>query len=135
MNFDVRKSLIDYDSVLSNQRELIYKQRDEILLGKNNLQIVLNMCRTVAKEITANNIDPKNGVYVLDEQVTNILNRLVFGAELINHTFFRSKPISECERHIEYLLKMSVNLKVNEIGQEQSVRIIKSMLLQNLDLQ
>ncbi|MDE7075641.1 MAG: preprotein translocase subunit SecA, partial [Malacoplasma sp.] len=36
LNFDIRKNLMDYDHVLSLQRELIYKQRDQILLKTSN---------------------------------------------------------------------------------------------------
>lgn len=34
-NFDVRKHLLDYDSVLNKQREVIYKKRDDILRQTN----------------------------------------------------------------------------------------------------
>ncbi len=43
LNYDVRKNLIDYDYVLSEQRELIYKQRDYILKSNNLLDIVIRM--------------------------------------------------------------------------------------------
>lgn len=35
LNFDSRKNLLEYDNVLSKQREVIYDQRDQILLGKS----------------------------------------------------------------------------------------------------
>jgi len=34
-NFDIRKQLIEYDDVMNQQREVIYKQRREALVGKN----------------------------------------------------------------------------------------------------
>jgi preprotein translocase subunit SecA len=34
-NFDIRKHLLDYDDVMNQQREVIYKQRREALDGKN----------------------------------------------------------------------------------------------------
>lgn len=34
-NFDTRKSLLDYDNVLSNQRQIMYKQRDKILFSES----------------------------------------------------------------------------------------------------
>ncbi|MDE5775142.1 MAG: preprotein translocase subunit SecA, partial [Malacoplasma sp.] len=43
LNFDIRKNLMDYDHVLSLQRELIYKQRDQILLKTSNFAIINNM--------------------------------------------------------------------------------------------
>ena len=34
-NFDIRKNLLGYDDVMNLQREVIYKQRAEVLDGKN----------------------------------------------------------------------------------------------------
>ena len=34
-NFDIRKHLLEYDDVMNSQREFIYKERDEILLGED----------------------------------------------------------------------------------------------------
>jgi len=34
-NFDIRKQLIEYDDVMNQQREVIYKQRREALMGKS----------------------------------------------------------------------------------------------------
>ena len=33
LNFDARKSLLDYDNVLNTQREVIYAERDKVLAG------------------------------------------------------------------------------------------------------
>ncbi|MBQ3621405.1 hypothetical protein II941_01100 [bacterium] len=48
----MRKNLIDYDQVLSNQRELIYKQRDQILLTNDNIATLRKMCNVIAKDTT-----------------------------------------------------------------------------------
>ncbi|NRD76672.1 preprotein translocase subunit SecA [Bacillus sp. BRMEA1] len=42
-NFDARKQLLQYDDVLRQQREIIYKQRDEVLESENLREIVQNM--------------------------------------------------------------------------------------------
>lgn len=34
-NFDTRKNLLDYDDVLSKQRQIVYGKRDKIILGEN----------------------------------------------------------------------------------------------------
>jgi preprotein translocase subunit SecA len=34
-NFDIRKHLLEYDDVMNSQREFIYRERDEILLGED----------------------------------------------------------------------------------------------------
>ncbi|AIM16221.1 MULTISPECIES: preprotein translocase subunit SecA [Neobacillus] len=42
-NFDARKQLLQYDDVLRQQREIIYKQRDQVLESDNLREIVQNM--------------------------------------------------------------------------------------------
>lgn len=42
-NFDARKQLLQYDDVLRQQREIIYKQRDEVLESENLREIVEKM--------------------------------------------------------------------------------------------
>ncbi len=42
-NFDIRKQLIEYDDVMNQQREVIYRQRREVLLGINLKEIIREM--------------------------------------------------------------------------------------------
>src|SRR5690554_4810516 len=42
-NFGIRKQLLDYDNVMSKQREVIYAQRREVLLGSDMREAVLDM--------------------------------------------------------------------------------------------
>lgn len=59
-NYDVRKNLIDYDYVLSEQRELIYKQRFAILTSDNVLAIVKKMIPRVIDVLVLLNRDEEN---------------------------------------------------------------------------
>ncbi len=42
-NFEIRKQLLEYDDVMNNQREVIYKQRREALVGKNLKPAILDL--------------------------------------------------------------------------------------------
>ncbi len=42
-NFDARKRLLQYDDVLRQQREIIYKEREEVLNTDNMRALVENM--------------------------------------------------------------------------------------------
>ena len=50
-NFDVRKNLLDYDDVLSKQREIMYKKRDEILFADNIEDLKEEMFKTCANAL------------------------------------------------------------------------------------
>ena len=46
-NFDARKRLLQYDDVLRQQREIIYKQRNEVLESENMREIVEKMIQAI----------------------------------------------------------------------------------------
>lgn len=46
-NFDVRKTLLGYDDVMNKQREIIYKQRSQVLEGENLKEQIQDMIKDV----------------------------------------------------------------------------------------
>ena len=52
-NFDIRKHVLQYDDVNNQQREMIYKQRDQVLDGEDMKNYILNMMRDTASNIIA----------------------------------------------------------------------------------
>jgi preprotein translocase subunit SecA len=58
-NFDIRKQLIEYDDVMNQQREVIYRQRREALEGKNLKNSILDMICEQAEEIADTFADAK----------------------------------------------------------------------------
>ncbi|HUU50004.1 MAG TPA: preprotein translocase subunit SecA [Nitrospinota bacterium] len=50
-NFDIRKHLLEYDDVMNKQREVIYKQRREILEGEGLREVFFDMVEDVLDEI------------------------------------------------------------------------------------
>jgi preprotein translocase subunit SecA len=50
-NFEIRKQLIEYDDVMNQQREVIYRQRREILLGVNLKESVREMISDTAENL------------------------------------------------------------------------------------
>ena len=56
LNFDVRKAIMDYDTVLSQQRETIYQQRDFILENENVRPILEGMFKKICDDAVDYNI-------------------------------------------------------------------------------
>lgn len=46
-NFDIRKNVVKYDDVMNKQREIIYKQRREVLMGEDIRGQIQNMIKDV----------------------------------------------------------------------------------------
>ena len=51
LNFDIRKAIMDYDTVLSQQRETIYEQRNFILDNDDIRPIIEGMFKKVAEDV------------------------------------------------------------------------------------
>ena len=51
-NFDIRKQLLEYDDVMNQQREVVYRQRREALNGKSLKPAIEEMIRDKAEEIS-----------------------------------------------------------------------------------
>ncbi len=58
-NFEIRKHLLEYDDVMNQQREVIYGQRREILLGKDLRATIMDMIREAAETIANTFTDEK----------------------------------------------------------------------------
>ncbi len=51
-NFDIRKHLLEYDDVMNQQREIIYRQRRDVLVGEDVVQVVHDMIEDLVDGIT-----------------------------------------------------------------------------------
>ncbi|MBR1865633.1 MAG: preprotein translocase subunit SecA [Lachnospiraceae bacterium] len=55
-NFGIRKNLLDYDQVMNEQREVIYKERRRVLDGENMRDVIFHMINETVEEVVNRNI-------------------------------------------------------------------------------
>ena len=58
-NYDIRKSLLDYDNVLNEQREIIYNKRNEIIYNESISQTVIDTFKETINVLCENHIAPE----------------------------------------------------------------------------
>ncbi|NLH64219.1 MAG: preprotein translocase subunit SecA [Erysipelotrichaceae bacterium] len=58
VNYDARKQLLQYDDVMRQQRETMYKERDFILENEDVHTVIEDMFKRVVSDVVAANIDP-----------------------------------------------------------------------------
>ena len=58
-NYDIRKSLLDYDNVLNEQREIIYNKRNEIIDNESISQTVMDTFKETINVLCENHITPE----------------------------------------------------------------------------
>ncbi|MDB2410156.1 preprotein translocase subunit SecA [Pseudomonadales bacterium] len=49
-NFDMRKQLLEYDDVANDQRQIVYQQRNDILLADDISDMIINICDDVVND-------------------------------------------------------------------------------------
>jgi hypothetical protein len=93
------------------------------------------MVQYVAREIVNLNIDEENNSYVNPVKIANLLNRMIFNGDVVSPDYFKLKSLDDAIAIISEIIKMSIDIRVDELGSEQSKRILRDILLQNLDFQ
>jgi preprotein translocase subunit SecA len=58
-NFEIRKTLLEYDDVMNQQREVIYRQRRELLTGKDIREAIYDIIMEQSEEIADKFADEK----------------------------------------------------------------------------
>ncbi|MBN2179815.1 MAG: preprotein translocase subunit SecA [Deltaproteobacteria bacterium] len=58
-NFDIRKHLLEFDDVMNRQREVIYRQRKDVLTGEDLWQIVNEMLEEVVEDLVDEYLEEK----------------------------------------------------------------------------
>lgn len=128
MNYDSRKSVVEYDDVLNHQRLITYKQRDHILTSKNLLGIVIKMMSQFVKYISSEPVsydkDRFDSVRMINSMNSNIPGFNVSSKEL-------SKD--EAVEHLtKSLTKHFSNVTLN-IPEDELNNWLKRILLFSID--
>jgi len=70
-NFDIRKHVLQYDDVMNVQRELIYRQRQQVLDGNDITDNIINMIETMVEDLVTR--FTANGEYPDDWQIDDLI--------------------------------------------------------------
>ena len=133
-NFATRKNVLKYDDVNNVQREIIYKQRREVLDGENLKENMTNMINSVSDEIVDTYISgDEHGhthleIESLDNEIKNNLS--------IEMTEFLKQNEKNPEKVKEELKKLALEKyaeKETDIGEEQMRELERVILLKVVD--
>ena len=74
-NFDMRKSLLDYDDVMNQQREIMYGRRNEILDNESIHDTILETIKNNISDVVKSHIYPEGKLTIDDlTDITNYVN-------------------------------------------------------------
>ena len=116
-NFDIRKSLLQFDDVMSDQRKVIYEQRLEILKTKNIYEITNNFFEDVSLDIINYSKLPLEN---LDKSILKSRIERILGSKLENSDIDEFLKLKQDEKVNKLRIKFNDKRKerINKIGDE-----------------
>ena len=133
-NFDIRKNLLGYDDVMNLQREVIYRQRTEVLEGKNLKEQIEGMIEEVISDSVNSHLSGE--VQDIEAEIKTLLQYL---EEIcLPHGIITVEEIADLsnEQIKNKLTEVVMNIykgKELEFGEEQLREIERVVLLRVVD--
>ena len=130
-NFDIRKTLIKFDDVMNDQRQVIFSQRLNILKANNISEILKDFFEEILKDLEITSSDYKK---TKDEkyltQIKNLIGNALNDSELAK---LASKGQSEFIKDLKNLFEKKKDSRINILGDDQNKILEKKIFLQIID--
>ena len=131
-NFDIRKTLIKFDDVMNDQRQVIFSQRLKIL-KENNINVILKdffdeilVNLNLARENFKKSGDEKNYL----TEVKNITGNVLSDKEILE---FGKLNKTEFIKEIQNFYSEKKNSRIKILGEDQNNNLEKKIFLQIID--
>ncbi|WP_455391368.1 preprotein translocase subunit SecA [Frisingicoccus sp.] len=134
-NFEIRKNVLEYDNVMNKQREVIYGQRRQVLMGDNMSTSIQGMVESIAtgilEEVAAAGKYPEEWDLDLLQQR---MNEAFFLPEPLDKAAILKMEKDEVESYLHEVALNRYKQREAELGAEQFHEIERLILLKNVDL-
>ncbi len=132
-NFSIRKNVLQYDDVMNQQRELIYKQRKQVLRGENIQEIIKPMFEAVAQKYVETYCP--QGVHPEEWDLEGLLKKT---EDLIPNPNLTEDSLAglnqeEMEKVLQQSFKQAYQLRETELGSEEMRELERLLLLKMVD--
>lgn len=130
-NFSIRKNVLKYDDVMNAQREIIYKQRRQVLDGEDISSNIKNMINAVADETVSMYFEAEEEKVNVEALNTEILN--TFGLEMVSTIKGNIKNADKISEKLQEMAEQKYADKEVEIGSDQLREIERVVMLKVVD--
>ena len=132
-NFDIRKTLIKFDNVLNDQRQVIFSQRKDVMnsskIFEYSNEFLKEIIEIIIKLKSKKLSDPKNNEF--DLKLKTIMGKNYTEIEFLDLTKQNEDNLTKT---IEKKFKETREERVKLLGPEQSEEIEKRIFLQSIDM-
>ena len=131
-NFDIRKTLLKFDNVLNDQRQVIFTQRNNIIEEKN-IEPVDNFMDEIIQNLISDKkkylSDPKNNIFL--RNLKSLLGKS--SSEIENREINNLNP-EKFEKFMKDIFLKKRKERVDLAGEEKNYEIEKRIFLQVIDM-
>ncbi|NLZ75639.1 MAG: preprotein translocase subunit SecA [Erysipelotrichia bacterium] len=133
MNFDIRKTLLEYDDVLRQQRETMYTQRDEILENDDVHSIIEAMFERFADDLVDSYTDFTQRTPIVNKEALAMAIDKTSGVKTnVNDVFVSLNDTNDIKKASFDVLWESYENKIEEI-REEMIKLEKVIVLKIID--
>ena len=128
-NFGIRKNLLDYDQVMNEQREIMYKQRRQVLDGESMRDSILNMISEIVERAVDTSISEDQDS---DDWNLTELNELLLPTiplKVINRGRIKERTMNGLKQQLKEEALALYESKESEFPDEEAVREIERVVL------
>ena len=132
-NFSIRKHVLQYDDVMNTQREIIYKQRRQVLDGENIKDNILNMMSSVAETTIKSFTSGLQYTAEVNKEglIAEIKN--IFGVDNLEGLNKKGLDEEELIKELKNKVYDLYNKKEEEIGSEELRELERVVMLKIVD--
>ena len=130
-NFDIRKQLLQYDNVMNEHREIIYRKRNEILDQESIHENVLNSFKDYINNIVIKYLNSEEETKY--EELTDYINKNLLKTKKNKLSQIENKTIEEATEIIYELLNEDYEEKIKEMPWELVNEFEKAIALRVID--
>ncbi len=130
-NFDIRKTLIKFDDVMNDQRQVIFSQRLNILKARDIIKILNDFFEEIIKDlyISLEKYKKSNDEKYLT-QIKNITGNSINDKDLAKLTSYNKQDF---DKKIRNLFDEKQKSRIQILGEEQNKSLEKKIFLQVID--
>ncbi len=134
-NYDIRKNVLKYDDVLRKQREIIYKERRDVLVLDSIEEQVRNTVRQSLGNLLDQHIKPvgKNEFDIDDDAIIAQFNGNIFHPETLDKETLETMDEVEIKQYILNLAEEDINRKKELVPPEIYHEFLKVVMLRVID--
>ena len=134
-NFDVRKTLLDYDNVLATQRQTMYGKRDKILLAQDITDLIQDTFLMAGKVLAIKSIKPDDRTKSIDGALLKKIAEPTFmPVGTLVEASYTDSPLDEVAEDLSIIMLKRLKQKLSPFPPEVVKTLQRQHLLRIIDM-